>query len=68
MEHALHPPILKRSLVVPLAAAVLGAGVATATYAVVDSSQSPQAKVVFAQPSSSQPQTAEPQLMSGRRP
>jgi hypothetical protein len=67
MEHALHPPILKRSIVIPLAAAVLGAGAATASYAVVDNGQSQPTKVVFEQSSSSH-QTAEPQLMSGRRP
>jgi len=36
MEHALRLPISSRSLAIPLAAALLGAGVATGTYALVE--------------------------------
>jgi hypothetical protein len=68
MEHALHRPTSTRSLVIPLVAALLGAGVATTTFAVVDDgNQSAQPTVVVTHASSA-PATAERQLMGGRRP
>ena len=67
MEHALRAPVTRRSLVVPLVCAVLGAGAAAATFAIADDAQSPQTKVVF-EPTSTPHQTAQPQLMGGRRP
>jgi hypothetical protein len=69
MTHALHPPISKRSLAIPLVAALLGAGAATTTYALVDSGngQTSQPTVVVAHPSSADSK-AEPQQMGGRRP
>lgn len=47
MELALHRPISSRALAIPLAAALLGAGVATGTYALVDSGQASQPTVVI---------------------
>lgn len=68
MEYALNLPSAKRSLVVPLVvAALLGAGVATTTYAVVDSGQASQPTVVVTHPTGGDA-TAQPQLMGGRRP
>jgi hypothetical protein len=67
MSHALRPPINRRSLAVPLVAAVLGAGAATAAFAIADDPPSPQTEVVF-QTTSTPHQTAQPQLMGGRRP
>jgi hypothetical protein len=51
MEHALHLPNPGRSLAIPLAAAVLGAGVATATYALTDAEQASPTRVVIVAPS-----------------
>ena len=56
MESALHRPVLNRSLVIPLAAAVLGAGVATTAFALVDDGHSRQTKVVFKPTSASHPE------------
>ena len=67
MEHALHLPNPSRAIVIPLVAAALGAGAATATYAVVDSGQAPQAKVVMAKPTGTAAK-AQPEPMSGHRP
>jgi hypothetical protein len=69
MEHALHLPNF-RALTVALIAAVLGAGAATAGYALIDSdaaSPSSPSKVVVID-SSGEYSTAQPSLMSGRRP
>ncbi len=68
MEYALNLPNAKRSLVVPLAvAAVLGAGVATTTYAVIDNGPASQPTVVVTHPTGVDA-AAQPQLMGGRRP
>lgn len=68
MEHVLHRPTASRSLLIPLVAALLGAGVATTTFAVVDGAHnSPQPTVVVTHASSA-PASAERQLMGGRRP
>jgi hypothetical protein len=67
MEHAVHLPNPRRSLAIPLAAALLGAGVATATYAVTDSNEASPSKVVFVEPSGGDSQAATPQT-SGARP
>lgn len=66
MEHVLHLPT-RRMLVVPLAAAVLGAGVATTTYALIDSDQASQSKVAITQPSGAD-SAAQPTPFSGHRP
>ena len=50
MEHVLHAPT-RRILVVPLVAAVLSAGVATTTVALIDSGHESQSKVVITLPS-----------------
>ena len=51
MEHVLHLPNPRRSLAIPLAAAVLGAGVATTTYALIDDEQASPTRVVISAPS-----------------
>ena len=51
MEHVLHLPNPRRSLAIPLAAALLGAGVATTTYALSDSAKTAQPKLVIVAPS-----------------
>jgi hypothetical protein len=53
MEHALHLPNPRRSLAIPLAAALLGAGVATTTYALTDTAKTAQSpsKLVIVTPS-----------------
>ena len=68
MEHALHRPTSTRSLVIPLVAALLGAGVATTTFAVVDSGHHSAQPSVVVTHASSAPVKAERQLMGGRRP
>jgi hypothetical protein len=67
MEHSLHQPISTRSIVIPLAAALLGAGVATSTYALVDSGQASQPTVLVDHAASVDSQ-AQPTPTSGRRP
>lgn len=47
MEHALHLPNPRRSLAIPLAAALLGAGIATTTYALTDDEQASPTRVVI---------------------
>jgi hypothetical protein len=67
MEHALRLPNPRRSLAVPLAAAVLGAGVATIAYAVTDDNQvAPPAPVIVAPSDDGSPQ--QPTPFSGMRP
>jgi hypothetical protein len=53
--------------VITLAAALLGASIATTTYALIDSDQASQSKVLFTQPSGAD-STAQPTPMSGQRP
>jgi hypothetical protein len=67
MEHSLHQPISTRSLVIPLVAALLGAGVATGTYALVDAGQASQPTVVVSH-SAAVDSTPQPTPVSGRRP
>jgi hypothetical protein len=67
MEHALNLLAPRRSLVITLAAALLGASVATTTYALIDSDQASQSKVLITQPSGAD-STAQPTPMSGQRP
>jgi hypothetical protein len=67
MEHALHLPNPKRSLAIPLAAAVLGAAVATTTYALTDGEQATPAKLVIVEPSGDH-SPAGPTPFSGMRP
>jgi hypothetical protein len=67
MEHALHLPNASRSLVIALVAALLGAAVATTTYALIDSHKSSPPKVVVVGPSGADSQPA-PTPWSGPRP
>jgi hypothetical protein len=66
MEHVLHLPTT-RTLVVPLAAAVLGAGLATTTYALIDSDQASQSKVAVTEPSGADSSAQPPTPFSGSR-
>ena len=50
MEHVLRLPNPRRSLAIPLAAALLGAGVAATTYALTDDEQASPPKVVIVAP------------------
>jgi hypothetical protein len=68
MEHALHRPTSSRSLVIPIVAALLGAGVASATFAVADSGNNSAQPTVVVTHASAAPAKAEPQQMGGRRP
>lgn len=67
MEYALHLPISSRSLAIPLAAALLGAGVATGTFALVDSGQASQPTVVVTQPSGADATAQRTPMSSGPR-
>jgi hypothetical protein len=68
MEHALHRPASTRSLVIPIVAALLGAGVASATFAVADQGTRPPQPTVVVTHAGATPASAERQQMSGRRP
>ncbi len=67
MEHALRLPNPRRSLAIPLAAAVLGAGVAATTYTLTDNEQASPPKVVIVAPSGDDSQT-QPTPAGGMRP
>ena len=67
MEHSLQLPNPSRSLVIPLVAALLGAGVATTTYALTDGDKASPSRVVIVE-SSGGSQAAEPTPLSGARP
>jgi len=67
MEYALHLPISSRSLAIPLAAALLGAGVATGTYALADNGQASQPTVVITQPSGADATAQGTPMSSGPR-
>ena len=57
MQHSAHLPSLNRSLAVPLATLILGAGVATATFALIniEDNPSPSSTAVIVQPASVEP-------------
>jgi hypothetical protein len=67
MEHALPVANPRHSLAMALAAALLGAAVATTTYALIDSDKSSPPKVVVVEPSGADSQPA-PTPWSGPRP
>jgi hypothetical protein len=67
MQYALHLPNPRRSLAIPLAAALLGAGVATTTYALVDSETASTPEVVILEASGSD-SPGQPTPQSGHRP
>jgi hypothetical protein len=50
MQHALHLPHPGRTILIPLAAAVLGAGAATTTYALIDNNDVIAPPVAAVQP------------------
>jgi hypothetical protein len=66
MNHALQLPNATRSVAIALVAALLGAGIATTTYALTDDHNSPS-RVVVEAPSGGDSK-AEPTKMSGARP
>jgi hypothetical protein len=66
MEHAVRLPN-RRTLAIPLVAAVLGAGAATTAYVLTDGETAPAPKVVVVGSSGSD-SAAEPVPMSGHRP
>jgi hypothetical protein len=67
MQYALQLPNRGRSLAIPLAAALLGAGVATTTYALTDGDKASPPEVVILESSENASQ-AHPTPMSGPRP
>jgi hypothetical protein len=67
MENALHPPNPGKAVAIALAAALLGAGVATTAHALTDSDKASPSRVVFVE-SSGDDSTAGPTPMSGARP
>jgi hypothetical protein len=67
MGHAIHLPNPRRTLAIPLAAAMLGAGVATAAYALIDDEQVSPPKVVIVAPAK-QDSSPQPTPVSGMRP
>ena len=69
MEHALQLqlPNLRRSLAIPIAAAVLGAGAATGTYALIDNESVSPGKVVVVAPQATD-SNALPARAGGPRP
>jgi len=67
MSHALQNPNLRRSLVISLAAAMIGASGIAATHALVDSDQVPSSKTAAIE-SSGGTLKAQPTQLSGARP
>lgn len=67
MEAALHLPNVSRSVVIPLVAALLGAGAGIGAYALADNEPTPAPNVTVLSPAGND-STPQPVPMSGHRP